>query len=257
MISLCSPYRPRTFEPHLHDALEDALDLLEQHERGQMDEYRGAQPRARVRGARGEITDVLGERVLERRIEAIIGRIRQTPRLGQLEARGQGLDAEMILLVDHDADAVVGRHVDAARARPVAQLVRDEMTLDQHLPFDRRALLHLEQQAAREARRGLHRTLHTRQHAEQLLVLGAMRERHITQIARQPDARGQHHVRMRTGTAQPRRGCREQTGEVGGCAHDGSPDTAARASDSRRRISSRIWAARSKSSRSTARCNSS
>jgi hypothetical protein len=63
-----------------------------------------------------------------------------------------------------------------------------------------------------------------------------MRERHITQIARQPDARGQHHVRMRTGTAQPRRGCREQTGEVGGCAHDGSPDTAARASDSRRRI---------------------
>jgi hypothetical protein len=182
-------------------------------------------PRADVRRARRQVAQLLLEGVLERLLELLVGPLGQCPRLGQLEARAQRLEAEVVLLVDHDRQALaLGQH-EGPRARPVGQLVRDEVALDQELAVDRRQLVHAQEPAAGERRRALGGALDRAQHGDQLLVARPVAERHAAQVPGQPHPRRDDEVRPRSAAVEPRSRRPGQVLEI----HHASPPPAAAA----------------------------
>ena len=117
-------------EADFHDALEHLLDLLHQHQRRQVDEHRGPEPGAGIGRARGEVADLLGEGEVERLVELVVRGVGPRPRLGELEAGRHGLEPQVVLLVDHQGQRLVGGDHDAARLDSVPELVADEMAPD-------------------------------------------------------------------------------------------------------------------------------
>ncbi len=116
----------------------------------------------------------------------------------------------MVFFVDHEREALFWAHDDATWACPVSELVADEMTLDQDLPFDRAHVVHAKQQSVGEGTRATGGTRHAHQHTLKLFVARPVSERHTLKIARETDARRQHHVGVRTRPRQPRAGGRNQ-----------------------------------------------
>src|SRR5262249_49553250 len=142
----------------------------------------------------------------------------------------------------------------------VAELVADEMTLDQNLTVERAQLRHAQQEAVAERLRVRGRVRDAHQDALELLVARAVRERHVTQVPRQTNPRGDDELGVGTRPREPRaRRLHEGLEIAGRCAHACPPLAVSpvAASFSIRLIASRISAARSNSSFSIATWSSS
>ena len=122
--------------------LDDLGDLVVEHERGQVHHGRGAHAGADVGRAGGEVAD-LGregevEFLLQLRVELVDGLEQRL----ELQAGAQRLDAEVVLLVDHDAERAVLADDEAAAGVLGGVLAADEVLLDEDLLFERREVLH-------------------------------------------------------------------------------------------------------------------
>ena len=120
---------------------EDFLDLLGQHQGGQMEHDAGAQAGADVGRAGGEIAEFLAEGIGDAFLELVVEAVGVLPGFVEGEAGADHLQAEVVLLVDHDADDFVGGEGDAARPLAVGQLAADELAFDEELAIERRQTL--------------------------------------------------------------------------------------------------------------------
>ena len=129
-------------------------------------------------------------------------------RRAQLESGPERLQAEMILLVDHDAQAVREIHSRAAPQR----MLRDRAPPAPCSPGGARAATPgppaPARRRARESSRAVAGSAATAprapaQHAQPLAIARATGERVALHVARQPDARGQHDVRVLARRVEP------------------------------------------------------
>ena len=133
--------------------VDDFIDLVTHHERRKVQHGRGAHAGANIRGAGGEITEVGIKSEIQRGLELAIHAVDHVEDIAKLEPAADRLHAEVVLLVDHDAEGLAGiRHHRAADGFG-SVLAADEVTLDKDLFFQWRkgfqrlgiGLLHLGQ----------------------------------------------------------------------------------------------------------------
>jgi hypothetical protein len=194
---------------------EHLVDLLGQAERRQVQHDAGPHPGADVRRARGQVPELGVERVRQPLLQRVVEPVDVAPRLVEGEPAAEHLQAEVVLLVDHDAGRLgrVERH--PARAlQPGRQLAADELPLDQELAVERGQRRNV---GVLQPVPGVglgDRLLRPGDHLRLVGRGGPGGERQLGQVAGQPDARGHHHVRLRAGAAEPLAQVREQVVEL-------------------------------------------
>ena len=88
----------------LLEGAEDLVDLLGLDQPGQVEHHADADAGADVGRAGGQVAELRAEGVGELFLELVVELVDRVPDLGEPEAREHELDAEMVLLVDHDRD---------------------------------------------------------------------------------------------------------------------------------------------------------
>ena len=129
-------------QAQLVDGLDDLIDLLAEDQAGQVEHGGGAHPGADVGGAGGEIAEGRGEGELDLFLQSGVQLIGCVPRLLQMEAGAKGLQAKVILLVDHDGKGFIPVHHQAAAGVLGGVFPGDEMLFDKELFFQRPQGLH-------------------------------------------------------------------------------------------------------------------
>ena len=129
--------QPADGEAELINRFDDLVDLLAQNEAGEVEHGGGAHAGSDIGGAGGEITEGGGKRELELIFEGGVQLIGRFPRFEKLEARAQGLQPNMILLIDHDGKGFVPIDDQAAAGIFGGMLSADEMFFDQELFIQR------------------------------------------------------------------------------------------------------------------------
>src|SRR5438552_10226852 len=140
---------PAHREAHLGDSLEHASDLLREHQRGKVDEHRRSHSGADVGRARGQVSQLVAESIVQVLRQFIIDGVHRFPRGAKLESGSERLKPQMILFVHHRRDALVGEDEKAAKLAVVREVVADEMTLDQELAIERSQLAHFKRERLR------------------------------------------------------------------------------------------------------------
>ena len=107
----------------------DLLDVLDHHQRGQVQHDARAHARADVGRAGRQVAEFLGEGVTHALFEQIVDPVNVLPGLVQSEAAAHHLKAKVILFIDHKADGFVRAEGDAARPVGGGQLSADELPL--------------------------------------------------------------------------------------------------------------------------------
>src|ERR1035437_4244799 len=161
-------------EPHLLKASQHPPNFLRQHQPRQMYEYRGTHAGSHIRRTGREKTELRvirkGDPCTKLAVNPIERRVGRT----KLETGLQRLHAEVILLIDHDAQAVRQVHGGAATQRMLRlesrELLADEMTLEQNGPVRGTELVHAHHEAFRHGRNLLQRLAHLRENAQALAI---------------------------------------------------------------------------------------
>ena len=104
---------------------------------GQVEHHADADAGADVGRAGGQVAELRAEGVGELLLELVVELVDPLPDLVEREAREHDLDAEVVLLVDHDRDVFLRADGDAARAFAVGELAGDELALDEELAVER------------------------------------------------------------------------------------------------------------------------
>ena len=103
-----------------------------------MQHHAGAHARADVGGTGGQVAELLAEGVADPLLEQVVHAVDVLPCLVEGEAAAHHLEAEVVFLVDHQADGFLGSEGDAARPLGGGQLAADELPFHQQLPVQRR-----------------------------------------------------------------------------------------------------------------------
>ena len=120
----------------LLEGAEDLVDLLGLDQSRQVEHHADADPGADVRRAGRQIAELRAEGIGELLLEPVVEMVDGIPDLGEPEAREHELDAEVVLLVDHDRDVLQRADRHAAGAVAVGQLAGDDLALDQELAVE-------------------------------------------------------------------------------------------------------------------------
>ena len=124
-------------EVDLLERLEHFFDLLGNAERRQVEHDAGAHPGADVGRAGGEVAELVVEGVGQAGFEGVVEPVDDLPGVVEGQPAAQDLQAQVVLLVDHDADRLAGVEGDAAGAvQDVGQFAADELALDQELAVE-------------------------------------------------------------------------------------------------------------------------
>ncbi len=183
-----------------------ALHLLEfphESQPRQMQHHAHPQAGADVGGAGGEVAEARREGVIDAGLDAIVHLVDLTPCRPEREAGADDLDAEVVLLVDHDAQAFVGEgDGDAAgvlaaavdERAALAELLGDEVTLDEHHPLEGRGVVDVAPDEA-VGQSGAKHAVATGLERQQAIATGRSRaEGMAREVAGQPHAGGHDHV---------------------------------------------------------------
>ncbi len=92
----------------LVQAAEDLFDLARENQRGQVQHHAHPHPGAHVGRAGGQVAQAFVEGVIDVFFQRVIDAIDLLPRAGQVQAAVHHLDPQMVLLVDHQAELLVG-----------------------------------------------------------------------------------------------------------------------------------------------------
>jgi len=195
--------QPAHGQVDLVHGLEHLLDLPGDDQGRQVQHDRDPHARPQIGGASRQVAELRGVRVVDALLEGIVDFVGEFERRPELEARPQALDPEMVLLVDHDADALVRRERHAARPLREGVVAADQVALHQELPFD---VLHGRQVVVSHP--GPERTILDGGADEPLdrgalLLGGAGQEGESGHVAGQPDAAAHDDIGLRTAAAEP------------------------------------------------------
>src|SRR6185437_554994 len=130
-------------------------------------------------------------------------------RVGLLQGKAgtERLEAKMILLVDHQPEAVGKEDRRSTPQRMLRveprQLFAHQMTLMEQRARRRRQILEPVHHGVTEGRNGRYRVAHLRQYAEPLAVARPAGERKTFDVPGQPDTRGQDDVGMSARGVEP------------------------------------------------------
>ena len=210
--------KPAHGESDFADRIDDLVDLLGEDEARKVHHGRGAEAGADIGRARREVTEFRMERVGHAILEEEVGFVVDLVGLAQLQPRQQRLHAQVILLVDHDAELLVAAdHHRAARAfRGV--LAADEVAFDEDLFLQRREIG--ERRVESRFHRGNGRDV-VADFAENLHALGFLGptgEGALFQIPREADAAAYHDLAVRTFSLQPLAGVGHNVVESHACS---------------------------------------
>ena len=186
------PQPPADREAVLVEGARDLVHLRREAEAREMDHGGGAQAGADVRGTGGQVAEPLGEGQRQRGRQGVVELLRQVPGTAQVPARPEHLHAQVVLLVDHDGASLVPAD-DGRAGLARGQLLRDEVTLDEHRAVEIGLLRHAEHMPAPEAREVDQRGDAPLRDLLALRGLGPARERMAGEIAGQADAGAEHH----------------------------------------------------------------
>jgi hypothetical protein len=133
--------------------------------------------------------------------------VERSERGAKLEAGLQRLEADVILLVDHDAQSVrqIHRRPRAQRMLRLEprQLLAHEVPLEQQRPVAGPQLVDADEEAIVQPRQYLQGFAELDEHAEPLAVARTAGEGVAVHVPRESHARREHDVRMRPGGIQP------------------------------------------------------
>ena len=122
--------QPVDGEAELIDRFDDLVDLFAQNEAGKVEHGGGAHAGSDISGAGGEVAEGGGKRELELILERGVQLVGRLPCFEKLKAGAQGLQSNMILLVDHDGEGFVPIHHQAAAGIFGGMFSADEMLFD-------------------------------------------------------------------------------------------------------------------------------
>ena len=220
LVEVARCVRPLAVEPahreaHALGRTLDLLDLARKTQRGQVQHDAETRAGANVRRATREVAESRVEGVIERRLDAVVGRVDRRERRGQVQPRVDPLDPQVVFLVDHDRQLLVGQAhrecagcVDAAHARgqlALGVLPTDQVPLDEQLAIDRGHLVDVDPGERRLA--VVIGSRHVRPGcAEQVptVVIGRGRRKgKADQVAREAHTRRHDHIRVAPATGEP------------------------------------------------------
>jgi hypothetical protein len=128
-----SPNRPRTTMPSWLTARTTLSIWPGDDQRGQVHHRRAAHAGAEIGRAGGEVAELGREGVVEVLLEGGVELVDRGPDFLELEAGAQDLDAEVVLLVDHDDAGLILADDQARAGLGMAELAADEVALHQDL----------------------------------------------------------------------------------------------------------------------------
>ena len=123
-------------EADFADGFDDLADLVGEDEGGEVEHDRGAHAGAEVGGAGGEVAEAGAEGVGEFLFEFGIDLIDEGEGAAEVEAGADALDAEVVLLVDHDGDRLFAIHNDTTAGGAGGVFAADEVAFDKDLLAD-------------------------------------------------------------------------------------------------------------------------
>ena len=184
-------------------AAKHLVDLPRDDQRRQVQHHAHAQAGADVRGAGGQIAELrvigVGDLLGEQRVDAVD----LLPGGLQVEPAVHHLDAQMVLLVDHQADLLVAVDGHAAGALAFGMFAADQLPLDEELAVDALQLVDVD---VLELARLLHLQHAVAEHVLDLGAVGlagAADEGKLGQVAGQADAAADDDVALGAGAPQP------------------------------------------------------
>ena len=127
---------PADGQRDLVEAAEHLVDLPGDDERREVEHHAHADPGADVRRAGGEVAPARVEGVGDDPLDLVIDNLDLLPRAVEVEAAVHALDAEVILLVDHQAHLFEPVDGDAPCALGIGMLAADQLPLDEEAPVD-------------------------------------------------------------------------------------------------------------------------
>ena len=185
----------------LLEGAEDLVDLLGLDQGGQVEHDADADAGADVGGAGRQVAELGTVGVGELLFELVVEAIDSLPDVVEREPREHHLDAEMVLLVDHDRDVLLRSNRDAARTFAVGELARDELALDQELAVELGEGVDVEVGQLELA--GLDGRSDVRLDLAFFSPAGAVGKGEVGQVAGQADPRAHHDVALGSGAAKP------------------------------------------------------
>ena len=184
-------------EAELVDRFDDLIDLLAQNKAGKMKHGGSAHPGADVSRAGGEVAEGGGERKFEFVLESGIEFVSGFPCLEKVEAGAEGLEADMILLVDHHGEGFVPIDHQATSGVFRSVFATDKMFFHEELLIQRSECFHRDRYL-----RGTHRSevsyggLDGFEKFQAIGFFQPTRESEVFDVAGKANATGDHNSRI-------------------------------------------------------------
>ena len=126
----------------LLQAAEDLLDLPGDDQGRQVQHHAHPHARADVGRAGGQVAELLVEGVGDVLLDEVVDAVDLLPDALQVQAALHDLHAEVVFLVDHQAELLAAVDGHGAGALALGVLAADEVPLDEQLPIDAFQLVH-------------------------------------------------------------------------------------------------------------------
>jgi len=169
------------------------------------------------------LVGLAGKGVIQLRLQRGIQLVNGLPAGLQLEAGPQGLDAQVILLVDHHAEGFLAVQHEAAARALGGVLAADQMPLHEDLLVKGGEVVHRRREVRVHLRQGFHGRLDRLQQAEPVRLLRPGGERQLAEVAGQPHPAGHDNAVLRAGALAEDRRRNEELVDVHGVRPEPCP----------------------------------
>ena len=149
----------------------------------------------------------------ELRLHLGVNAIHKVVRAAEVQPWADALNAEVVFLIDHDADALLAINDDAAAIRARSVLPADKVALHEHLLLDLAGVFVVLAKSVLHFWQCLNDRADIRQHLDALFFLAKAREGVVAEIASKADTGGHDHIGMRSATPHPVGGVFDQSVE--------------------------------------------
>ena len=134
--SLANPLERVHTQTKLRRCVDDVLDVARIDQPRQMEDDGGAQPRSKIRRICRQIPHGFVKGKIQPCFNVVIYVRRRFKRFSERKSRRHGLDVQMVILIDEDADACVCTDVCHPIRQRLGKFLADEPLLDQNLAFE-------------------------------------------------------------------------------------------------------------------------
>ena len=195
--------QPPNREPDFVHGLNHLVDLLAQHQPGQVHHGRSPHPGSDITRTRGEVAQLRVESKIERLLQLAVHLVDGLEGRLQLQPRTDGLHPQVVFFVDENGKVVATVH-DHGRTHPFGSvLAGNQVPLDQHLFFKSGQVVAAHRVGVHHLGQSLHASANTLQNGDTLHLLRPPRKRRAPQITGQTHAAAHNDLMMRTVPSEP------------------------------------------------------